>query len=249
MKEQLKVLIPAAGFGLRAGAPEAKEMLPGPEGAPMIDWSLDYARAQGWSTTVATRLEKLSLVNHLRERGVETLLLEPTREWPETILRTQAVWKTWNLLLLPDCRFEPESVLQRMWEKAQYEDALKGEVKAFVATFPVLGGKTWGCVAQGVGQNPSHGHGQDLAEDLSQGRRQDREKICSHSWWIAEKPHLPFFEKVFSAWGVWLFHKDVGVELFESCLKSQVDHSWQELSFQIETFSLDKFEDLTRTQI
>lgn len=210
MKEHLKVLIPAAGFGRRVGSPEAKEMLPDPQGQPLIAAALDLALGRGWDVVVATRAEKKSLVQYLENRGVEILLLEPTQEWPQTVLKTKSVWREWNLLLLPDCRFQPEVILDEIWAQAQ-----KSKARAYAGVFKVDSGRKWGCL------------------------RQNREG----RWSIAEKP---LEQKPELAWGIWLFHKDVGEELFQRCFDSQVDHSWQSLSFDLQTVELESFKDLTR---
>src|SRR4051812_48128743 len=102
-----RVLIPAAGFGKRMGLPEAKEMLIGPEGTPLIEWSLSFCNKNGLKPLVISRPEKNSLNDYLRRIGVDTLLIEPSGEWPDTLLKSEELWAEKNLVLLPDTRFSP----------------------------------------------------------------------------------------------------------------------------------------------
>lgn len=114
------VLIPAAGFGVRAGRPEAKEMLERRAGEPLINWPLQLAQDRGWSAHVITRREKKSLINHiedLRARSAAEIhiqLVEPTRDWPQTLLQSEPYWHNWNLVLLPDVEFYPVEVLDTL---------------------------------------------------------------------------------------------------------------------------------------
>lgn len=117
-------IIPAAGFGTRAGQlpSEAKELLIDPmTGKPLICWAIEHAINAGLTPLVITRREKQALrifleatYNAQKMPAVKILVLdEPSREWPETILKSAEYWRERNLLLLPDIRFEPSAFMIR----------------------------------------------------------------------------------------------------------------------------------------
>lgn len=117
MKQKPLVLIPAAGFGVRVGSPEAKELLLGPGGRPLIDAALNQAKARGWPVHVITRGEKSSLIAYLESfKGVSirVQVIEPSREWPDTVLKSEDYWHEKNLLCLPDTIYSPESIWDRL---------------------------------------------------------------------------------------------------------------------------------------
>jgi hypothetical protein len=78
-------------------------MLPDENGKPMIRWALDIAI----NPLVITRAEKKDLIEYLNENGVQYMIVEPTKEWPDTILSSKNYWRKRNILLLPDTRFKP----------------------------------------------------------------------------------------------------------------------------------------------
>lgn len=114
------VLIPAAGFGTRVGSPPAKELLPGPSGSPLIAFGLEQARLRGWPVHVITRAEKTELIAYLeayrQQWGLELAIqiIDPSREWPDTLLQSEPSWHEKNLLCLPDTVFEPLGVWDRL---------------------------------------------------------------------------------------------------------------------------------------
>ncbi len=138
-----RVLVPAAGFGKRAGSPPAKELLPDPEtGRPLIEFALERAREANAEPLVITRSAKVELVAALVEYGVETLSIEPSREWPDTLLQAEAQWCEHNLVLLPDTRYAPLDAAEKMFR------ALKGGADVVYATFDVEDFSTWGVIAK-----------------------------------------------------------------------------------------------------
>lgn len=137
-------------------------------GQPLIEGVLALAGSNGWRATVITRAEKRVLVEHLRGRdGVRTLTIDATREWPESLLRSEAGWDEYNLVLLPDTEFEPTTAANELIARLDAgaptafavfdtrEPALWGLVcnengRGFIAEKPVSlrpGAKAWGAFA------------------------------------------------------------------------------------------------------
>lgn len=142
-REDVLVLIPAAGLGTRVGSPPAKELMPHPQtGRPLMTEALLKVEKFGARPLVITREQKTELNQFLQKVKAPSIVLqEMTREWPETILKTEAYWRTWNFVLLPDTVYEPQSAMQMMWDKISLS-----RVQAMFATFPVDDFSTWGAV-------------------------------------------------------------------------------------------------------
>ncbi|MEQ1879036.1 MAG: hypothetical protein ABL958_20520, partial [Bdellovibrionia bacterium] len=97
--------------------------------------------------TVLARAEKRGLLEYLgAQAGVDVLVIPPTREWPETLLRSQDRWAEHNLVLLPDTEFEPGRT-----EETVVWNLSRGFSLVF-ATFEVSDPKTWGMVITGAEQ-------------------------------------------------------------------------------------------------
>ena len=110
----LRTLIPCAGLGTRAKMKynESKELLLF-EGIPLIE----HALSQSINPLVITRIEKEDLIEYCSNHGVDTLILdEPTKEWPETILKSESQWEEDNVILLPDTIFTPFKVVEGLGE-------------------------------------------------------------------------------------------------------------------------------------
>ncbi len=108
MSLKTKIIIPAAGYGTRIGSPEAKEMLTLSGTQPLIDFSLNIAKLNQATAHVITRKEKKSLISYLENKeNVSLQTIEPSKEWPDTILQSKPFWEDYNLLILPDTRFAP----------------------------------------------------------------------------------------------------------------------------------------------
>lgn len=120
MDQKPLVLLPAAGFGTRVGSPNAKEIMQGPDGRPLIEKALKQALARHWPVHLITRKEKTSLIQYLNEFKISTglelhiQLIEPSREWPESILKSKSFWRSRNLLCLPDTDFSPNDIWDRL---------------------------------------------------------------------------------------------------------------------------------------
>lgn len=138
---QISVIVPAAGFGRRVGSPESKEMLIW-QGEVLIDQVFKVAKSLKAKLIVATRREKLSLIQYLKSQAYfkqygELVFVEATREWPETVLSTEAYYSEKNLLILPDTRWQPFEI---------YKDMLRAldEVDLSIATHSVEDMQYWG---------------------------------------------------------------------------------------------------------
>jgi len=158
------LILPCAGFGTRVGQPEAKELLPRPvsaqlAGRPMIDLGLQLAASAGAVAHVITREEKKSLLNYLEiyEKSssvqgapceIQVQLVSPTREWPETLLKSKPYWRKWNLVVLPDTDFSPLGVVKEM-----FSVLAAGHAPCVFATFAADNCKTWGVVDAVSGQH------------------------------------------------------------------------------------------------
>lgn len=127
MKVETKIIIPAAGYGTRVGSPESKEMLIIENNQPLIDFSLQLASITNARSHVITRVEKKSLINYLTpQSNVDIQLISPSREWPDTILKSKAHWGDYNLLILPDTRFEPMTIVLDLIEGLKHFDVTVG---------------------------------------------------------------------------------------------------------------------------
>lgn len=216
-------LIPAAGFGKRVGAPHAKELFPDPEtGRPQIDFALELAEKNGASAHVITRREKTQLIEYLndvwRSRVPLTLqFVDPTSEWPQTLLLSKNHWHQNNVVLLPDTKFEPVQAVSQLLTSLE-----SGKDCSFL-TFTPEGEdfSTWGTVDA---SNTSELHGM--------------EKPLAH--------HLGSFEDP-RAWGVFGFRKLHGETLLRELLKSTLDRVPYKIpSISVGYFALKSFKDLAR---
>jgi hypothetical protein len=222
------VIVPAAGFGRRAGLAEstdagtgaAKELLPRPTGTylagePMINLALQCAQQLSAYVHVVTRAEKTQLIDYLSScnaradeaRQINLQIVRPTREWPDTILQARAHWRDINLVVLPDTDFAPLAVLEKM------QDALQVSPAVF-ATFSADDYQTWGVVDS---KNLRH----------------------------CEKPQS--WPLGACAWGVFGFRRAAGEALLQSLLQSTLDHQWRPLPHGTQFLQLESFKDLTRT--
>jgi len=131
------VLIPCAGFGKRVGEPPAKELLKLPsENNPLIHWCLDLTKKFKMRPVLITRKDKkafLEYIETIRDAyNIELCLIDASKEWPDTLLKSDSCWTEQNIVLLPDTRFSPDDILPKL------SDSLKKNDLAF-ATFSVPG--------------------------------------------------------------------------------------------------------------
>lgn len=142
LSEKPLIIVPAAGFGTRVGSPMAKEMLVRGSDKPLIHFVLDLAEAFHWPTHVITRKEKSNLIDYLsafEENKIQ--LVEPTIEWPATILNAKDYLHEWNFLILPDTQFSPTTMLKKMWEN-------RNKSLVHYACFSIENYDHWGIVSQ-----------------------------------------------------------------------------------------------------
>ncbi len=215
-------LIPAAGFGKRVGEPPAKEMLIDPENQkPLIDWSLQLAVDLGLKPVVITRESKTSLISYLekywRSRGVAIHLVSHSKEWPDSILQSEVLWGAINLMLLPDTRFKPTSLVEDLIRDCEKnKDASFG----YFRTNESL--DTWGVL--------------DWRESRTL-------KICEKPK-ILSKNFSP--QDNIAPWGLISFKKEVGKNLFSDLLKSNQSHEWFDFKNSYSLHELNSFRDITR---
>jgi dTDP-glucose pyrophosphorylase len=217
------VLIPAAGFGTRVGSPAAKELFLGPSGSPLIAFGLEQARLRGWPVHVITRKEKFELIQYLQgyrqQTGIqlEIQLIEPSREWPDTLLKSEPYWGEKNLLCLPDTVFEPLEI---------WDDLATANVDLAAATFKPADFSTWGVF-------------RTTAPSGSQ--------IGERRLWVCEKPQEQDVDtNTFQAWGILCWRKNAGQALLSAQLESGQDRKWRALNMTYKSFDLDLFQDVTR---
>lgn len=140
----LAVIIPAAGFGRRVGSPNAKELfLHAEQKLPLIEVAIQKAFQTGGRPVIVTRRDKLELVEycekHAQRSQIDLVLIENSREWPDSVLLSQGYWREDNILLLPDTDFSPIDILHEI------KDSLI-MVQSVWATHQVENGRTWGCL-------------------------------------------------------------------------------------------------------
>lgn len=137
-------MLPAAGYGRRVGSPHAKELLPARDGKPLIQWGLEQALTRGWPVHVITRKEKTELISYLKQwrdqKGCELTIqeIEVHGEWPLSILEAEGYWRDENVLLLPDTRFHPVTVLDELASHLGQSDCVFG-------SFDTHQPQVWGC--------------------------------------------------------------------------------------------------------
>lgn len=112
----MRAIIPSAGLGTRMGMrpDQSKEMLLDNTGRPIIHYSLALCAKYNLTPLVILRKEKTDLIDYCKEQNIETFIIEPKREWPETILASEAHWEQYNIMILPDTRFSDDKVIQYM---------------------------------------------------------------------------------------------------------------------------------------
>jgi UTP-glucose-1-phosphate uridylyltransferase len=228
----IKLLVPAAGFGTRAGHHLSKEMLTSPTGKRFIDGPLDCGRRQDVPVHVITRSEKTNLIQYLNQISmttsaknsgfhVEVQEIPATPDWPQTLLASKPFWGDWNLVYLPDVQWSPLDRMDQIidWIRMKNE----GDQQVICARFPTDQKNLFGTI-----------------EDTSFSEAEPSLRLC-------EKPQDDEDRTGF-AWGIFGFQKQVGEDLLKAMAESTVDHQWKNLPLKIRFFELHSFEDLTRTQ-
>ena len=103
----MKALIPCAGYGTRMKMQphEAKELIPDENGNPTIEWSLNICKQYGIEPVVITRTEKEEFNQYLKDNNIEHVI-DGGGSTGESLLNAKAHWGDYNIVLLPDTRFE-----------------------------------------------------------------------------------------------------------------------------------------------
>lgn len=138
-----KCIIPCAGRGTRMGLKphEAKELLPDPKtDKPLIEYSLELCKTYNLDPFVITNSEKKSFNKYLIKNEIPHLIVETTTEWTDSVLQSKGYWNEHNILLLPDTRFSPESVLKDI------EVSMLLGCKSVLALHKVPDSHNWGIV-------------------------------------------------------------------------------------------------------
>jgi dTDP-glucose pyrophosphorylase len=102
-----KALIPCAGFGTRMKMlpHEAKELLPDENGNPTIDWSLSLCNKYNIEPIIITRPEKEKFNKYINDRNVK-YVYDEGKSVGISLLKTKEYWGEYNIILLPDTRFD-----------------------------------------------------------------------------------------------------------------------------------------------
>ncbi len=133
-------IIPAAGFGTRVGTDsnKSKELMIDPvTNKPLIEYWLDFVV----NPFLIIRKEKQDLIDYCNERGIQYMITETTKEWPQTVLKSKSFWKKNNILILPDTRFDDSPT--------QYDLLIKYSKKLGFAVHKVDDLSKWGAVKVG----------------------------------------------------------------------------------------------------
>lgn len=113
-----KCIIPCAGFGrrMKMKPTQSKEMLPDNlfGFSHIIDYSLMLCKLHNLEPLVISRKEKKDLNSYLKKQKVKVLLVDHYGEWAESVLKSKDHWAENNLLMLPDTRFTPYSIIDDM---------------------------------------------------------------------------------------------------------------------------------------
>lgn len=227
------MVLPAAGYGLRAQALGSKEILPLWQGRPLIDFHLENALQFGMDVHLITRESKKDLIFHVedfcKKAGLSSQiqLIETTGEWPLSVLKSQDFWRQRNILCLPDTVFSPNFLLQQILE--MLSDNLKLVVGSFVPEIEKdRKFSQWGWMR-------SHESGLNHQERLE----------------IWEKPFLKsgFKREAYVAWGVIGFQADVGETLFSALEESTQKKQKTFVMASSRILNLQSFSDLTRSRV
>lgn len=143
MEPKIKAIIPCAGFGKRMNMlpDESKELIINPNNnRPLIDYAFSLCNLYDLEPLVITREEKKDLIEYCANLNIETQIIEPVGEWPDTILESMHNWNKDNILILPDTVLSPVSVIEDI------KTGLKLGNNAVIALHDVKDVSKWGSV-------------------------------------------------------------------------------------------------------
>jgi len=138
----MKALIPCAGYGtrMRMQPHEAKELLPDETGKPTIEWSLNICKKYNIDPVVITREEKKEFIQYLEKNNIE-YIIGGGASTGESILNAKKYWDKYNIMILPDTRFDyPESLFNDMLKSMQVGN------DCMFALFKVTDYNNWGII-------------------------------------------------------------------------------------------------------
>src|SRR5258708_34994029 len=113
----MRAILPCAGFGTRMGMDpsKSKELLIDPStNKPLIEYHLDICKKYELEPLIITRLEKTDLIEYCENNNIKYKLIIPEGEWMNTVLKSASNWGKYNILLLPDTKFEPINIIQNI---------------------------------------------------------------------------------------------------------------------------------------
>lgn len=137
---KIRTLVPCAGLGTRVGTEpnKSKELMIDPvTNKPLIEYWLEFVE----NPLLIIRKEKQDLIDYCNERGIQYMVVEATKEWAETILKSKAFWEIKNILVLPDTRFDTH--------KGKYLQLLNESYELGFAIHKVDDLSKWGAVKLG----------------------------------------------------------------------------------------------------
>jgi len=81
---------------------------------PMIEFILKLCVKYRIEPLIITTKDKANLIGYCEEHGIETLIIEPTDEWVDAVLKSKHLWHTINFLMFPNTRFTPVDIINHM---------------------------------------------------------------------------------------------------------------------------------------
>jgi dTDP-glucose pyrophosphorylase len=137
-------IIPCAGFGTRMKMlpHQAKELLLDDEGNVTIDWSLNICKKYNIEPVVVTRPEKKEFNDFLDKRNIK-YVFDEGKSIGTSLLKTKEYWSDYNIMLLPDTRFEYDNKFFINIFKA-----MKAGNDSMFALFNVTDYHNWGIICE-----------------------------------------------------------------------------------------------------
>lgn len=118
MNNKPLVIIPAAGWGTRVGSPPAKELLSHPiyPHRNFIEQALHVCDQAELDALFISRADKSALNDWLLKNipANNYLIIEQTTEWTDSLLQSQPLWRSKNILLLPDTQWRPLNAMDQL---------------------------------------------------------------------------------------------------------------------------------------
>ncbi len=81
----------------------------------MIEWALKLAKLNKMNAVIISREDKVDLNVFLEKKkatyDLEVLYIASSLEWADSLLQAEMLWADRNIVLLPDTRFTPTSII------------------------------------------------------------------------------------------------------------------------------------------